>query len=163
MGIAYTTTDVSGRMQDISILKFPVQYASNGQLVVDALEFGTPSQFCVGIQKLIQRYVITLLTFLGSQTDYPTFGTGLLPYITSTNYGSSKDNVQHAFNFANSAVLSIFRTYQASNPNLPLDEQINTAILNDITLISDAINLKISIISNAGTNVVFYIPLPQLN
>jgi len=157
MPITNDTVDYSNRTVDILILGGVDGLIPGVQ--VDSLTFGKPSQQVTGVQKLIQRYAISLLTILGSQTNYPDFGTSFLSSLQSGQQ-VTKVSGTHIFNFANIAVISEFRDYQIANPGIPLDEQINGASLLSLTASGGNINFTVSITTKAGTSLSFVVPLP---
>lgn len=158
MPITSFTTDFSNRTLDINVLK--VASYTNNQTQVDTVGFGNPSQYITGIGKLVQKYAISLMTALGSQVNSPTFGTNFIPTLQSGTSSISKLDLLHLFNFANLNVLGIFRTYQANNPSIPTDEQLQSAQLVSSNYADEVLNLSIAITSVAGDNVVFVLPIP---
>lgn len=159
MPISGTTSDYTNRTKDVLILG-PVD-ALSAEIQNNDMSFGKPSRFCAGIQKLCQRYLIMLLTDLGSQTSYPTFGTNFLKQVKLRNSSLSKVDVEHLFNASSLKVLNQLRTYQSKNPDLPLDEQINTAFLEELVIEKDSASIKIRLSSLAGDDIVFLTPLPD--
>lgn len=160
MGITSFNTDYTGRQKDISIFRGQNFQSSNPQPV--KIVFGNPSQFCAGIQKLVQRFAVLFLTNLGSQTNYPAFGTNF-PTAVGINNNISSIRFTHLFNFASLSVLNTLRNYQAANPDLPLDEQINSVILQSFSSTPTSISCTIKIVSNAGDNFTFLLPIPNGN
>lgn len=158
MAITGFTTDFTGRTLDINVLK--VSTYTDGQLQPTTVAFGNPSQYITGIGKLVQKYAILFLTKVGSQVNYPTFGTEFLATLSAGNAGISRLDVLHLFNFANLDVLGILKPYQSANPTMPTDEQLQSAIMSSFSYNSGILNITISITSVAGTNVVFVLPIP---
>lgn len=157
MPISGTTTDYTGRKRDVCILH-PTDLT--GKRAVSPINFGSPSSFCAGVQKLIQRYMVAFLTVAGSQRDYPTFGTAFVSSLNGGTYNPSVNDVTHIFNFANYIVVTSFRNYQAQNPSDPLDEQIDTATLNSASVSGDIATFDILMTTRAGTTITFVMPLP---
>lgn len=157
MPIKSITQDYTGRKRDLNIA-FGIDPTNTARQKVD-LRFGPLSTFCAGVQKLIQKYMILFLTAAGTQPQFPTFGTDFSKSIYSGNL-TSREEILHAFNFANFTVLETLKKYQAKNPDLPLDEQISTATLNNLEIDGDRLTIDIKIITNAGEDVDFLIPLP---
>ena len=93
MAIAGITSDYTGRKRDISILQYPDAAILDAQTVTPS--FGKNARFCAGVQSLVQKYAIILLTNLGSQEMYPNFGTNYLrnqkKYINKSTSKSSLD------------------------------------------------------------------------
>lgn len=157
MPISNFTTDYTGRKKDISIA-YGINPKSDARQTV-ILQFGKISSYCAGIQKLVQRYMVYFMTMLGTQNSYPTFGTNFLKNVTQGNVKTREDLI-HEFNFANLAVLSTFKDYQKIHPEMPIDEQISTASLSNISSSGGSVSLDIRIVSNAGDTVTFLMPLP---
>lgn len=159
MAITGTTTNYSGRKVDIHIF----QGVNPDKLAAVTPSFGNISNFCSGIQKLIQRFAIALLTDLGSQKDYPEFGTTLMRTLNNRNLLFNKADLFPIFNFASYKVISEFKDYQAKNSDIPADEKLNTAYLSDIIIANDSVSFKVTIIPVSGNATEFLIPLPKSN
>lgn len=157
MPISTLTTNYGNRTKDIHI--FQGVDPTKGTSIVTP-SFGKISQFCTGIQKLIQRYTICLLTNIGSQVNYPTFGTDLLQRLRTSNHVSKLDFVG-IFNFANMDVIEQFREYQRAQTGIPEDEQLDTAILENISVTAGAVSLRIKLYPVQREPVEFVIPLPD--
>jgi len=154
MSIANTTTDYTGRTIDINIAG-----SKDGRsLSPMTMSFGNTSSYMTGVQKLVQRYTISLLTKLGSQTDTPGFGTN---FITSLQGNLTASDIEHILVFANAKVISEFRKYQESTDGLPLDEQINTVTIDSLTYELGVLNLKLSISTLAGNTIDYILPIPN--
>lgn len=122
--------------------------------------FGSISNYCAGTQKLIQRYTIMLLTELGSQENYPDFGSNLLTTLSSTSSVFNKSDLFGIFALANNKVCNELADYQSVNV-LPLDEQINVAELEDIINVGNGeVSLKVRIVPRSTQPVEFLVPLP---
>lgn len=157
MAISGTTTDYTGRKKDINIF----QGVNAPNTTVIDLAFGDVSNFCAGIQKLVQRYAITLLTELGSQGDFPDFGSNLMTRLHNSALNLNIADVNGLFNLANVKVVRSFRRYQSLNPSTFPDEELNTAYLQGVDVSTDRVALKIKLVSQAGEVVVFVVPLPD--
>ncbi len=157
MAISGLSTDYSGRKVDLHIMqgvKAPNATAIN-------LGFGKISNYCSGVQKLIQRYMIMLLTEIGSQEEYPTFGSNFITRLTSTSNNYNRTDLQHIFAFANNKVSTEIIAYQVAN-TLPLDEQLNVArLINIETTPTGGVALKIQIETATNGAVQFIVPLPN--
>jgi len=154
-----TSTDYSTRKRDIHIF----QGVDITKPATITPSFGNISNYCAGIQKLVQRYAIALLTVIGSQPEFPTFGTDLLTELSNTNLTIDRTRLTHIFNFANFEVISAFRQYQANTDGLLDDEQLDTATLQDIVVSNDGkVSLIVQIIPVAEDAITFLIPLPKI-
>jgi len=156
MPINGTTTNYSGRTKDVLISG--ALDATNNQLQPVALSFGRVSGYCAGVQKLVQRYIILLNTVIGSQPDFPTFGTELHAALLSGRL-SNPVEFQHTFNFANWSAVNTIKSWQ-TNHELPLDEQLSTATLLKFAVKGDTLTAEVKLTTMAGEDVVFVVPLP---
>ena len=158
MPISKFTTDYSGRKKDVSIMRGTDPTSKFSQGVT--LEFGKVSAYCAGIQKLIQQYMVLLLTAIGTQPAHPDFGTTFYTQIIKGNV-SNKSDLIHKFNFANLTAIEKIKSYQQGKTDIPEDEQLDTALLDDVIFVSrDQVNLRITVKSNAGDEVEFLMPIP---
>jgi hypothetical protein len=161
MAITDFTTDYINRTTDINVLLVNSYTSNTTQKTTVA--FGTTSQYITGIEKLVQRYTILFFTILGSQINYPTFGTSFLSDLQNSPLNLSKLDVLHLFNFANLDVASVFTNYQEENPDQAKDEQFQSAVLTNFSVSNGNINMQIAITSIAGDNITFILPIPLNN
>ena len=122
--------------------------------------FGKISNYCTGIQKLVQRYTIALLTELGSQPNFPGFGSPLITILTSSSNSYNRADLYPIFNRANAKVVKEFFAYdQTANP--PDDERLAGASLDSIkSTIDGGVAISVKIQTYATGPVAFVIPLP---
>ncbi len=158
--ISGTSTDYTGRTTDVLILGNVNPLSSATQ--VNSLSFGSSSKVVTGIQKLVQKYTILLLTDVKSQPTFPDEGTLLLPSLRKYSKTTSVSDVEHYFNFANLTVIEKLRDYvrTAGENAVPIDEQLDSAELQKIEVVGDSLNISVKITSLAGDDVVFVLPLP---
>ena len=158
MPIRNVTTDYSGRQKDISAFSVVNPLSPSRQAVTPT--FGRVSSYCAGVQKLIQRYTIALLTTRGSQPAFPDFGTELLAGLAVSGLSTVSD-LTHAFNFANALVVVQFRDYQSRASGIPLDEQLDTAVLSSLTTTASfEVTFTITLYTMAGTTIDYLLPIP---
>jgi hypothetical protein len=159
MPVINISSDYTNRTKDISVFQYPEASLVEAQEVLP--KFGNNARFCTGTQKILQKYAIILLTNISSQPNYPNFGTDLL----STLQGgiSSVDRVLAAqiFTLASFAAVTELRRYQTANPDLPEDETIVRAELLDLTLYGGYVGFSVKIVTAAGDNINFIVPLPK--
>lgn len=155
MAVANIITDYTGRQRDLLINLGLDPKSSKTQPV--SLGFGPMSSACAGIQKLVQRYMVLLMTGLGTQPAFPSagseFASSLLP---GRNF--SRTGLTHDFNFANADILRLMQAEQ-SLTRRPPDEQISSAYLSSVDVVGDRVSLNIRVVSYAGENVDFLLPL----
>ena len=145
MPILGTTTDYTGRTVDIFISQGINPTIKGAQPVT--YSFGRISNYITGVQKLIQRYLISLVN------------TGVMLRLQA----ASSNNLQEAntiFNFASWEVISQFIDYQNINPGIPTDETLSTVQLISITSYNSTLNITIKLVNRAGDITLFVLPVP---
>lgn len=148
-----------GRKKDISILQYPDASKADSQLV--ATSFSKSGRFCAGVQKLIQRYTIILLTNLDSQPLYPAFGTNLLYRLRQGLPPTDRLLASQIFNTASFSAVRVLSEYQNRHIETPLDECITRATLTNISLAGGSVSFAVTITTKAGDIVEFIVPLPK--
>jgi hypothetical protein len=159
MAIALQTSDYTGRKKDLSILQYPNVTVPDGVEV--APSFGSPSRFCAGVQKLIQRYTVLMLTNVNSQEYYPDFGADFLWPLQSGTDPTDSIVARQIFTLADYATVSVIKNYQIDNPDIPLDEQLDFTTLRSITLYGGYVSFDVKLTTFAGEVVDFLVPLPK--
>lgn len=158
MPIRNITTDYSGRSKDINIAPSIDPRMTTPQKVSPS--FGPVSSYCAGVQKLIQRFMIALVTVKGSQPAYPNFGTDLFKKISVSSLTTIAD-LTHAFNFASASVVAAFRAEQEASPGRPDDEQLDTALLTDVSVTANyEVTYRVALYTRAGNTYDFLLPIP---
>jgi len=125
------------------------------------LAFGKHGQFCAGLQKIIQKYAIVLLTNIGTQLNYPTFGTNFLATMQGGVSSVDRLRATQIFNLASYDAVNLLKNYQTSRNDIPDDERIVSATLQAITLYNGAASFDVAIATEAGSSMNFLIPLPK--
>jgi len=156
MAISKITTDYSDRKKDLHIF----QGVNPKGTAAITPSFGKISNYCTGIQKLIQRYAICLLTSLGSQPNYPEFGTRLVNQTFNSSLLVNQVDFVLIFGIANTAVIKMFKEFQRNNA-APPDEQLASARLKGISVQNGGLVLEITIYPMQSTPVNFILPLPK--
>lgn len=102
-----------------------------------------------------------LLTELGSQEQFPTFGSNLITKLTSTSNNYNRSDLYALFALANLKVCNDIFDYQINNP-LPEDEQLSNATLEEIISTTDGgVAMRVKIVTRVVGAVDFLIPLPN--
>lgn len=158
MPIQNTTTNYSGRKKDISILQYPDPTDIDPQNM--SISFGGIGRFCAGVQKLIQRYAIILLTNLGSQKYYPDFGTDLIATLRNGVGAMDLIRVTQIFNAANYEAIAVIRAAQTYDLEIPEDERLASAELVDTNILGSAVYFSVTITTESATAINFVLPLP---
>ena len=157
MAIAKLTTNYTGRKKDISILQYPDASKPEAQDV--SPKFGKSPRFCAGVQKLVQRYTIILLTNLNSQPDYPSFGTKFLYTLKAGIAPTDKLMARQVFQLASYSTVNTLKEYQTKNIVAP-DESIKSATLKNISLYGGYVSFDVILTTDAGSSIDFLVPLP---
>lgn len=159
MGISATTTNYTGRKKDISIFQNPDGGIEGAQTVLPF--FGKNPRFCAGVQKLVQKYAVILLTNVASQPNYPEFGTAFLRTIQGGIDPTDQIAAAQIFNIANYDTVATLRAHQSTDSTIPADERIYSAALTGIALYSTYISFDVTIITEGGDSIEFVVPLPK--
>ena len=124
----------------------------NPAFVDDTSPGGT---ICTGIQKLLQQFLILLLTETGTKPYDTEAGT---PFMTQLRSGELRTelDVMTAFSMA---VGSIATQLTSDSADIPDDEYFADASVEELTLQPGAIAIKIAVISRAGDARVAILPL----
>jgi hypothetical protein len=131
--------------------------SSNPALVTEALAIpGSPGSVVTGILKLVQRYMVTLLTERGSLQYLPTVGSDFLLDAKLGRWRTVAD-VRQSFSSAN---LDVGRQLlQAQLSSDPADEVFAGAVLKSVVMTADSVSIILTIKSAAGSAVTFIAPV----
>tara|TARA_B100000745_G_scaffold299007_1_gene248835 strand:- start:3969 stop:4454 length:486 start_codon:yes stop_codon:yes gene_type:complete len=150
-----TLTDYIGRTVDIAAFK---GWKVNSHVkVTQALVMpGKSGELITGIEKLIQRYTIELLTEQGTLVYLPNRGTG---FITSARQGfwRTTADVQDAFSLASPDMSRNLRGEESTSD--PDDERFDSAKLLAVSLLGDEVTMSIKITSLAGSTFTAVLPI----
>jgi hypothetical protein len=159
MAISSISSNYVNRSKDISILQYPDASLTDAQAVFP--QFGANARFCTGVQKLVQKYAITLLTNITSQPNFPDFGTNFLYTLQAGISPVDRMRATQIFVLASFKAVTALRKYQVDNPSIPDDEKIVRAELVSLDLYGGYVGFSVNIVTAAGENVPFVIPLPK--
>lgn len=114
-------------------------------------------EICTGIQKLVQRFVLELLTEKGTIPYDTDRGCTFLTDAVAGRLQTELDVIQ-TFNLA---LIDIIRNLQGEEAETdPTDERFSSARLLGMTLLPGYLSLRVQVTSQAGTSRVFILPLP---
>jgi len=153
--------DYSNRQIDIELLQSILKPGVDPQRVNLAVVTKSP-KIVTGMEKLVQRYTLLLLTRIGEIHFDPTSGSSLMDALLSGTI-QSKGNLLTLFSLAN---LSVMRTINQEDSltdiygDMPLDEQLQSANLTDASVdtATATVYLNVSLTTKAGSNMEFIIP-----
>lgn len=130
------------------------------QTLAEPTATGSSGMAVTGIQKVAQRAYVELFTPKGSLQYLPDRGTN---FINDLQAGRIRSAVDVAQSFE-SARVDMARNLPAEETGLePADEQYGDMRLVSVTLDSGVVNMRIILMSAAGTTFEFIEPLPQVN
>lgn len=152
------TSDYTGRKVDIlafdgaySDVLFPLEQSLYGKSYASG-------KVCAGIQKLTQRWLIELLTPLGSLPYLPDRGSNFINQARSGRIRTEAD-ASSAFYFALERVATNLIT-EDSNGTYPDDEKYKDASLISIKIETGSkLSLSVRLDSLAGESRIFVVPL----
>ena len=162
--IAYTT-DYSNRQVDIEVLQTILKPAGN-----TAMKFSITSsspKAVTGMQKLVQRYTLLLLTQLGTVRFATDQGTTFMSDLIR-GAGQNSGQVAAVVAFAN---LSVMQELQVEDQNtdlygeIPSDEQLKSATLLDFTVntVTGVLSLSIQLLNYAGSAYTYVLPVTAIS
>jgi hypothetical protein len=155
------TIDYAGRQVDIELLQ---SVAEPTELIRVYLSLsGDTPKLATGIQKLVHRYAMLLLTTVTEVKFDQTQGTRLLRSVVAGTI-QNRGQLQNTFADANSAVLAQMRADDADTDKygtIPDDEAIvSTRLLDyDIDVQASSIFLRVRLTSRAGSGLTFIVPV----
>lgn len=141
----------AGRTFDISVLHGAAEQGESG-LDISLLHKG--GAVCTGIQKLIQRFFLLMVTPAGSMTFAPGRGSD---FLKSVSRARSESAVQIAFQFALTDVRAQLKAEETEE--VPDDERFRDAVLLDAVFFGDSLSLSIALTSQAGITEEIILPV----
>ena len=146
-------TDFADRLADLNTMRADPKTGLVTMAMVGTTDGG---QLCVGIQKLFQRYMRTLLLKQGSMLYRPNDGCTFLRDLDAGFWRTPADVSQ---SFA-AAQLDVRRQLVADETlDDPDDERFADARLTNIQLTDDRVGLTVQVTSLAGTSVEYIVPI----
>lgn len=156
------STNYSGRQADLEYLQTVDK--PRGTIPVSRTVGARQPKGVAGLQKMLQRYVVLLLTRIGDVYLKPEQGTRFIEQLIRGG-GRSRGYLSTAFAFASVDVISQMR-HDDSQEDLfgviPDDEQISIArLLNyEVDVLSRTLSLRIYLESQAGPGAEYIVPVP---
>lgn len=146
-----TTVDYTNRSVDLALFGL----SENGA----AIDMGVrPMALAItGKLKASQNYIRALLSSVGERKEDPTFGSGLISDMKSSNI-SFPIQIDQAFAIQNASVLKWMKDLYDSS--IPDDEQVkSTKLLSYSIEPGGKISLYIQLTTQAGESVAFHLPV----
>jgi hypothetical protein len=157
--MAATVADYRTRLSDVLAFRgiFP-QVRGRGQLLAQELvRPGDGGMLVAGIEKLVQKVLLVLLTKIGSRRYAPAEGTTFMLDAERGRWRTTAD-VSESFYAARLDVSRQCRASEAATD--PADERWGSLDLDGVTLAGDKVTLRLSLVSAAGTAYSFLTPIP---
>jgi len=148
------TADYVGKTIDLWAFQ---QLKGGSDLLEQSMLLPVPGYICTGIEKLIQRWIVEFFTKQGSMPFQPTRGSTFMTAFSRGELQIEADLIAE-FGFA---AEQIFNTIVSATPeNAPPEEVLQTAVLNEMSILADQIQLIVTITSAAGTSRQVILPIP---
>ena len=119
------------------------------------LSFGLQPTVALGVQKLVARLVLWLMTRKGSDLIDPEYGSILMSQMIGNEAMQARINVAQALDDA------VLQWQQADDAGLPADEQLMGIELLSLAAVQGSLVLRIKIVTRAGDNVQAVLPLSE--
>lgn len=148
-----TAQSYIGRSIDLSAY-YGIKERGEFELIPALFTKESSGQVITGIQKLVQRWLITLLTPVGSIRFRPERGTN---FITDTMFIRTETDVQTAFYMNGSDAEQ--QLLLEETDDMDDQEKFKSATLLGIVISKDMVSLNIEIESKAGDQNTLYLPL----
>ena len=158
-----TNTNYANRQVDVELLQTVTQPANLVPVTVSTVR--TAPKMVTGIEKLVQRYTLLLLTHTGTVHFDQAQGGDLLTLVFG-GYVQDAGQLNYAFASANSIVVAALYAEDINTDVygvVPDDEQISSATLLDAQVDRNTATayLRIRINSKAGTSFEFVVPVTK--
>ena len=150
-----TVSDYKNRTVDVAAFKgwVPGKSTKVEQKLVLA---GSGGEMIAGIEKLVQRFAIELLTELGSLTYLPARGSTFMLDARSGIWQTAGDV---SSSFATSLLTVADNLSREESADDPSDERFASATLDSVSLLGDTVTLHVQVTSLAGTSFTALLPI----
>lgn len=148
-----TAANYANRRIDLVFLQ-GVTLSGKKTLAQQLFNENNAGQVCTGIQKLIQRWILRLLTPVGTMKFNPTRGTTFMRDMLSAYNETDVDTV---FRLANMDATR--QIIQEETPSMPSDERLNHVELLDITFTDYSVIIKVRMYSQTGDSSPVVLPI----
>lgn len=153
-----TVADYRDRRADMLAFRgiFPQLRGRNQILAQELVRPGDGGALIAGIEKLVQKILLVLLTRMGSRKYSPTEGTTFMIDAAAGRWRTAPD-VENSFYTARLDVSRQCRDSEAADD--PLDERWGSLELIGLTLVTDKVTIRLRVVSAAGTEYTFMTPI----
>lgn len=155
----------SGRLVDIELLQ-DITNPSTAMQHVQITNVGATPKYVTGIEKVIQRYTVALLTVLGDVHFAQSFGGPLIGALMRGTV-SNISYLGNVFGITSASAIQALATDDQNTKiygTIPADEQIVSAVLTDsnVDYNTGTVALSVTITTAAGSNYDFVVPVSTL-
>lgn len=152
-----STSVIDYKNRKVDMLAFDDAKASGEALVTQALlQPNSGGALTTGINKLVQRFILELLTERGSLQYQPDRGTFFMTQFRSGIIQTS----QALFSAFSTAEVDLKKNLKLEESDSdPADERYDSSELLNASLDGDRANLSIKVVSRAGESITFIYPL----
>lgn len=159
------TADYSNRQVDVELLQSATATYGLQQLGLTIADTdGRTTRAVAGVQKMLQRYVVALLTGTGTVYRDAAFGTDLIAAVIGSG-GRSMGALANALAFANADAVAALQREDAdtSYGTLPDDERIARVDVEGVTIPAPGtVAMRVRITSFAGSVFYFVVPISTI-
>lgn len=150
MGIA---ANYANRSLDITFLK---GVKASGRVTLEQVLFksGNSGEVCTGIQKLIQRWVLMLLTPKGSMTFNPARGTTFMADLVSAYSYSDIDSIFRLCNMD-----ACLQVKKEESDSMRKEERLERVELQSIEFLKDSVLISVKLTSKFGEAAPVVLPI----
>jgi len=117
---------------------------------------GKSGEVFAGIEKLVQRFAIELLTELASMPYLPARGS---TFMLDARSGVWQTTGDVATSFSQSVLTIADNLSAEETASDPADERFSSATLLSVSLLGDSVTLSVEVTSDAGTSFTALLPL----
>jgi len=154
-----TTADYINRVFDVLAFRGATQ---KGEVLLEQSLFDgyDGGEICTGVQKLAQRWALEFLTVRGSMPFHLSErGSEFLTWVRQGRLRTEYD-VQAYFNFARQQVRT--NLLNEETDDMHPEDRLGGAVLLQVTVFQDGLQLSVAISSLAGTEREIILPVPYL-
>lgn len=153
-----TVDDYLGRVYDLAMLS-GAKPSGEAALSQELAAPGNPGMICTGIQKVVQKFLLELLTEQGSQPYRPRRGTSFMIAMRQGRV-TTEFELRQAFSAASlMAQLTLRSEEQADDPD---EERLTEVRLEGVSLAGGYASLTMRLTTVAGTARRVILPIPTL-
>lgn len=150
-----TVSDYKNRTVDVAAFK-GWEVGKSTEVEQKLVLAGKGGEMIAGIEKLVQRFTIELLTELGSLTYRPERGSIFMLDARSGIWQTAGD-VRSSF--ATSLLSIADNLIREESATDPADERFSSAELESVSLLGDSVTLHVQVTSSAGTSFTALLPI----